>query len=208
MQKFLKTLQHFSSWKTYINLPQHFDTKVHSQGITCQKCFKTGNLSFHLIVFCITEGGAWWRLRQWAPSILPLPFLAFCYAPPPPALLSESHLVTSRAHARIQSCAGLVQGRHMVRRSTRRYVLSDTQAGVPSRTADFISNPPCVVFRDHMQSFYFGRSVTSLRLKRSWYPSTRFRDCLQMQSLNWIWIWMEYVMNSSYISQNIKTCKT
>lgn len=81
MQKFLKTLQHFSSWKTYINLPQHFDTKVHSQGITCQKCFKTGNLSFHLIVFCITEGGAWWRLRQWAHSKLPLPFLAFCYAP-------------------------------------------------------------------------------------------------------------------------------
>lgn len=88
MQKFLKTLQHFSSWKTYINLPQHFDTKVHSQGITCQKCFKTGNLSFHLIVFCITEGGAWWRLRQWAPSILPLPFLAFCYPPPLPPLYS------------------------------------------------------------------------------------------------------------------------
>lgn len=143
MQKFLKTLQHFSSWKTYINLPQHFDTKMHSRGITCQKCFKTGNLSFHLIVFCITEGGAWWRLRQWAPSKLSPPLFSILLSPPlSPALLFESHLVTSRAHARIQSCAGLVQGRHMVRRSTRRYVPSDTQAGVPSRTADFISNPP------------------------------------------------------------------
>lgn len=185
MQKFLKTLQHFSSWKTYINLPQHFDTKVHSRGITCQKCFKTGNLSFHLIVFCITEGGAWWRLRQWAHSKLPLPFLAFSY-PPSRALLFESHLVTSRAHARIQSCAGLVQGRHMVRRSTRRYVPSDTQAGVPSRTADFISNPPALCLEPTCNP----STLDGQLLLRDWSvldtPLPDSRDYLQMESFNWI----------------------
>lgn len=61
----------------------------------------------------------------------------------------------------------------------------------------FLTPHLCVVFRAHMQSFYFGRSVTSQGLKRSWYPSARFRDYLQIKSLNWIWIriWMEYVIN-------------
>lgn len=137
------------------------------------------------------------KVETMSPFYTPPPLFSILLSPPPPPLCSlraiSWHRVLMQEFRVVQDWfkgdIWFVVARGGMSRVTRKLAYHL----VP--LISFLTPPPCVVFRDHMQSFYFGRSVTSLRLKRSWYPSTRFRDYLQMQSLSWIWIWMEYVMN-------------